>query len=260
VTRVTGVARARFALRKVEPRPTHWLHEGAPGRASCAVVKGSSPAFAGCARRAPRAIFGRRLRRERCFTLGGGYAGGVLVALFNAIHLSSRVFHHAGFARSVLRDESRRSSRVRRHIPVPDFSAATTPLLRAKRKELHARLPRCRVGRTDPNAPCDSDGGIVRAVWRCGISLRAVAMCGFVFKGGAAARCRINSVIPGERSHGPQALRSLIPWVPAHACGVVRDDAKGRCPLFAGSGHCRPCGGCRRVTMTMIPVTTRPPA
>ena len=57
--------------------------------------------------------------------------------------------------------------------------------------ELHARLPRRRVGRTDPNAPCDGDGGSVRQLWWCRISLCGIAPRRFVCNGFARRGCGI---------------------------------------------------------------------
>jgi hypothetical protein len=115
---------------------------------------------------------------------------------------------------------------------------------RPNRMSFHARLPRRHVGRTDPIAPCDGDARIVRAVWRCGISLRAIELRGLVFKGTTHARCGITiSVIPGERSEtrdpGAASVTLRHPLGPGSRLRRVRDDA-GRKVCFSPKGDIDP--------------------
>jgi hypothetical protein len=107
---------------------------------------------------------------------------------------------------------------------------------RPNRMSFHARLPRRHVGRTDPIAPCDGDARIVRAVWGCRISLRAIELRGLVFKGTAHAHCGITfSVIPGERSEtrDPVPRKGRLPLSILGPGSRAGNSAKPICSIVA---------------------------
>ena len=121
---------------------------------------------------APLPIFGRRLRRERSFTLGGGYAGGVRAAPAARSLCAPALFITRALRLPRSGNAARRVRASCGFRPAPSSGAATTPGLGSDSRASRSIDAASLWLTVDPNASVRCDGGSIGQVWRCGIDFR----------------------------------------------------------------------------------------